>query len=205
MSTDLLPAEQGLASVQESAATNRRWVQPGLLTDLRCCRAWMGAGAAVAGRGIPAPGKPILSLWTWGHWHPQVSSLVFCYPWGKPSKALSRPVVTVPEQRAGWAYDEGFHPQPRHTPLSPPSLLSLTQTASWLLSCPRLGVCPPPTPPIQYLSCSGVPRVPAGAWLRGKLGCARSSYFYPALSPQSCSLALSYRLGSGATARPGGG
>ena len=65
---------------------------------------------------------------------------------------------------------------------------------AWFVSTPR------PVP-----SCGGVPRVPAGAWLRGKLGGARSSYFYPALSPRSCSLALSYCLASRATAGAGGG
>lgn len=76
------------------------------------------------------------------------------------------------------------------------------QAAGWPLPGPGLSLCPslPPIPSRQW-----VPRVPTGAWQHGKLGCARPSYFYPALSPWSCSLAPHYCLGSRAIARAGGG
>ena len=76
------------------------------------------------------------------------------------------------------------------------------QAAGWPLPSAGLSLCPSLPP---YLPCSGVPCVPTGAWQHGKLGCARLSYFYPTLSPWSCSLAPHYCLGRRAIAGAGGG
>lgn len=80
---------------------------------------------------------------------------------------LTRPVA-VPGLFPGWECGGGFHPLPG------PQACSARQQAGF--SPDEAGVVPIP----PYLPDSGVPRVPAGAWLRGKLGCARPSYFYSA-------------------------
>lgn len=83
----------------------------------------------------------------------------------------------------------------------PQAHFSLAQTASWPLPHTVLGLCPslPPYLPCRDSTCAH--------WClaAGKLGCAHPSYFYPALSPQSCFLAVSCCLGSRAIARAGGG
>lgn len=123
--------------------------------------------------GDPSPGEPIPALWTWGRWHPQVSSLV-CYQGGDPGRLRARLSHFLGRGLAGIVMRD-FIPSP-----PPPETCSVSPRQHPGFSPAPGLVCVHPSPlPAHYLPCSGVPHVPAGAWLRGGAGMCPVGLFLP--------------------------